>query len=182
MDASVDALSATTGAMVEEEDEAEDEGEAEAPEDGADGQPQPDRASSNEPRQEKATAAGGDQAETAQPADPTSDTAVTSEPVCCLLGCHLIFVLSALIIFEELFNSHNSTRGVYFEILLEDSAKGLCYVNIHPTSIFSCSLLFWLFPLPSSLTCRLCQSDSRSAECCWIKFLVTLGRKVLSRF
>ena len=53
------------GSSVEEEDEAEDEGEAEAPEDEAGGQPQLDRASSNEPRQEKATAAGGDQAETA---------------------------------------------------------------------------------------------------------------------
>ena len=38
------------GSSVEEEDEAEDGGEAEAPEDGADDQPQPDRASSNEPR------------------------------------------------------------------------------------------------------------------------------------
>ncbi len=46
---------------------------------------------------------------------------------------------------EELVNLHNSTRGVYFELLLEDSAKGLCYVNIYPNSIFSCSLFFWLF-------------------------------------
>ena len=44
----------------EEEDEAEAEGEAEVPEDGAGGQPQLDRASSNEPRQEKTTAARGD--------------------------------------------------------------------------------------------------------------------------
>ena len=64
----------------EEEDEAEDEGEAEVPEDGAGGQPQLDRASSNEPRREKATAAGGDQTETAQPTAPTSDTAVSSNP------------------------------------------------------------------------------------------------------
>ena len=64
----------------EEEDESEDGGEEEAPEDEAGGQPQPDRASSNEPRGDKATAAGGDQAETAQPTAPASDTAVTSDP------------------------------------------------------------------------------------------------------
>ena len=40
----------------EEEGEAEDGGEAEAPEDGADGQPQLDRASSNEPRATDPTA------------------------------------------------------------------------------------------------------------------------------
>ena len=50
----------------EEEDEVEAEGEAEVPEDGAGGQPQLDRASSNEPRREKATTAGGDQTETAR--------------------------------------------------------------------------------------------------------------------
>ena len=65
----------------EEEDEAEDGGEAEAPEDGAGGQPQLDRASSNKLRQEKATAAGGDQAETAQPTAPAPDTAVSSDPL-----------------------------------------------------------------------------------------------------
>ena len=54
------------GSSVEEEGEAEDEGETEALEDGADGQPQLDRASSNEPRPEEATAVGGDQTETAQ--------------------------------------------------------------------------------------------------------------------
>ena len=64
----------------EEEDEAEDEGEAEVPEDGAGGQPQLDRASSNEPRQEKTTAAGGDQTETAQPIAPAPDTAISSDP------------------------------------------------------------------------------------------------------
>ena len=58
----------------------EEEDEAEAPEDGAGGQPQLDRASSNEPRQEKATAAGGDQTETAQPTAPAPDTAVFSDP------------------------------------------------------------------------------------------------------
>ena len=64
----------------EEEDEAEDEGEAEAPEDGAGGQPQLDRASSNESRQEKVAAAGGDQAETAQPTAPAPDATVSSDP------------------------------------------------------------------------------------------------------
>ena len=58
----------------------EAEGEAEVPEDGAGGQPQLDHASSNEPRQEKATAAGGDQTETAQPAAPAPDTTVPSNP------------------------------------------------------------------------------------------------------
>ena len=48
----------------EEEDEAEDEGDAEVPEDGAGGQPQLDRASSNEPRPSEPAAAEGDQAET----------------------------------------------------------------------------------------------------------------------
>ena len=48
-----------------EEGKAEDEGETEAPEDGMGDQPQLDRASSNEPRPEKAAAAGDDQAETA---------------------------------------------------------------------------------------------------------------------
>ena len=40
---------------------------------------------------------------------------------------------------------------MYFELLLEDSAKGLCYVNIHPTSIFlaHCSFGFFLCRLPS---------------------------------
>ena len=68
------------GSSVEEEDEAEDGSETEAPEDGADGQPQLDRASSNEPCLPEPTAAGGDQAETAQPAAPTSVTAVSSDP------------------------------------------------------------------------------------------------------
>ena len=64
----------------EEEGEAEDEGETEAPEDETGDQPQLDRASSNEPRPEKAAAAGDDQAETAQPAAPAPDTAVSSDP------------------------------------------------------------------------------------------------------
>ena len=52
---------------------------------------------------------------------------------------------------NELVILHNSTHGVYFEILLEDLAKGLCYVNIHPTSIFlaHCSFGFFLCRLPS---------------------------------
>ena len=68
------------GSSVEEEDEAEDGGEAEAPEDGADGQPQPDRASSNEPRATESTTAGGDQAETSQLATPTPDVGTSSDP------------------------------------------------------------------------------------------------------
>ena len=64
----------------EEEGEAEDEGEMEAPEGGVGDQPQLDRAPSNEPRPTEPAAAGGDQAETAQPAAPTSDTAISSEP------------------------------------------------------------------------------------------------------
>ena len=65
---------------VEEEGEAEDGGETEELEDGADGQPQLDRASSNEPRATEPTAAGGDQAKTAQPAAPTPDAAASSDP------------------------------------------------------------------------------------------------------
>ena len=68
------------GSSIEEEDEAEDEGEAEAPEDGADGQPQPDRASSNEPRATDLTAAGGDQAETSWPTAPTTNAGASSDP------------------------------------------------------------------------------------------------------
>ena len=64
----------------EEEGEAEDEGETEVPEGGAGDQPQLDHASSNEPRPTGPTAAGGDQAETAQPAAPAPDTAVSSDP------------------------------------------------------------------------------------------------------
>ena len=64
----------------EEEGEAEDEGETEVPGVGVGNQPQLDRASSNEPRPTEPTAAGGDQAETAQPAAPAPDTAVSSNP------------------------------------------------------------------------------------------------------
>src|SRR3954465_9730351 len=63
-----------------------------------------------------------------------------------------------------------------------DSANGLCGVNICLCSIVSCLLLFRLFSF-----CRLplgavfCQSDSRSADCRWTKYLAALGRQVLSR-
>ena len=56
------------GYSAEEEGEAEDEGETEAPEDGTGDQPQLDRASSNEPRPTEPAATGGDQAETDKPA------------------------------------------------------------------------------------------------------------------
>ena len=68
------------GSSIEEEGEAEDGGEAEAPEDGANGQPQLDRASSNEPHATEPTAAGGDQAETTQPAAPTPNAGTSSDP------------------------------------------------------------------------------------------------------
>ena len=68
------------GSSVEEEGEAEDRGEAEAPEDGANGQPQLDRASSNEPRATESTAAGGDQAETSQRTAPTPGAGASSDP------------------------------------------------------------------------------------------------------
>ena len=68
------------GSSIEEEGEAMDGGEVEAPKDGADGQPQLHRASSNEPRATDPTAAGGDQAETSQPAAPTPDAGASSDP------------------------------------------------------------------------------------------------------
>ncbi|KAM3254494.1 hypothetical protein ACQJBY_048165 [Aegilops geniculata] len=68
------------GSSAEEEGEAEDGDETEAPEDGAGDQPQLDRASSNEPCLTEPAAAGDDQAETAQPAAPAPDTAVSSDP------------------------------------------------------------------------------------------------------
>ena len=68
----------------------------EAPEDGAGDQPQLDRASSNEPRPIEPTAVGDDQAETIRPTTPTRDTAVSSDPSNCSLGCLLAFILSAL--------------------------------------------------------------------------------------
>ena len=59
--------------------------------------------------------------------------------------------MSASVVFEELVNSHNSTRGVYFELLLEDSAKGLRYVNIFIrvlSFLAHCSFGFFLCRLP----------------------------------
>ena len=68
------------GSSSEEDGEAEDEGETEAPEDRTGDQPQLNRASSNEPRVIEPTAARGDQAETARPAAPTTDAAASSDP------------------------------------------------------------------------------------------------------
>ena len=64
----------------EGEDEEEEEGEEEAPEVGADGQPQLDRASSNEPRPSEPAAAEGDQAETDQPAAQPAGTTDSTIP------------------------------------------------------------------------------------------------------
>ena len=68
------------GSSAEEEGEAEDGGETEAPKDGADGQPHLDRTSSNEPCVTNPTAAGGDQAETSRPTAPTTDAGASSDP------------------------------------------------------------------------------------------------------
>ena len=73
-------LAEVIGSSVEEEGEAEDGGKTDAPEDGADDQPQLNRASSTEPRATEPTAAGGDRAETAQPAAPMPDAAASSDP------------------------------------------------------------------------------------------------------
>ena len=64
----------------EGEDEEEEEGEEEATEVGADGQPQLDRASSNESRLSE-TAAAGDQAETDQPAAQPAGTTDSTIPL-----------------------------------------------------------------------------------------------------
>nr|XP_020182520.1 uncharacterized protein LOC109768189 [Aegilops tauschii subsp. strangulata] len=64
----------------EGEDEEDKEGEEEAPEVEADGQPQLDRASSNEPRPSEPPAARGDQAETDQPAAPPTGTTDSTVP------------------------------------------------------------------------------------------------------
>ena len=58
----------------EGEDEEDEESGEDAPEVGADGQPQLDRASSNEPHSSAPTAAGGDQAETDRPSIPPTGT------------------------------------------------------------------------------------------------------------
>ena len=64
----------------EEEGEEAEGDEEEAPEVGADVQPQLDRASSNEPCPIEPAAARGDQAETNQPAAPPTGTADPSGP------------------------------------------------------------------------------------------------------
>ena len=64
----------------EEEGGAEEEGEGEAPEVGADGQPQLDRASNNEPHPTEPTTTGGDQAETSQPATSPAGAADSAVP------------------------------------------------------------------------------------------------------
>ena len=64
----------------EEEGEEEEGDEEEALEVGADGQPQLDRASSNEPRPTEPATARGDQAETNQPDAPGTGTADPSGP------------------------------------------------------------------------------------------------------
>ena len=64
----------------EEGHEEEEEGEEEAPEVGADGQPQLDCASSNEPHPSEPAATGGDQAETDQPAPPPTGATDSSDP------------------------------------------------------------------------------------------------------
>ena len=61
-----------------EEKEGED-GEDAVPDDGATGQPQLDRASSNEARARAPPPAGDDQAETRQPATPPASTAVSTD-------------------------------------------------------------------------------------------------------
>ena len=58
----------------------EEESEEEVPEVGVDGQPQLDRASSNEPRPSERTTAEGDQAETDQPAAPPTGTTDSTVP------------------------------------------------------------------------------------------------------
>ena len=67
----------------EGEDEEDEEGEEDVPEVGADGQPQLDRASNNEPHSSASTAAGGDQVEIDQPSTPptgTTDSANRPDP------------------------------------------------------------------------------------------------------
>jgi hypothetical protein len=64
----------------EGEDEEDEDGEDDAPDDTADSQPQPDQASTNEPRATAPTAAGGDQAETLQSAAPPSGAAASANP------------------------------------------------------------------------------------------------------
>ena len=63
----------------DEGEEEEEEGEDAGPDGGAAGQPQPDRASSNTARAGAPPATGGDQAETRQPATPSTGDAVSTD-------------------------------------------------------------------------------------------------------
>ena len=63
----------------DEGDEEEEKGEDAGPDGGAAGQPQLDRASSNEARASAPPEAGDDQAETRQPATPPAGTAVSTD-------------------------------------------------------------------------------------------------------
>ena len=72
--------------------EEEEESDEDAPEDGADGQPQPDRASSNDPRLNALTAVGGGQAKTDQPPAPPTDAADSAvQPSTAPNWCHRPF-------------------------------------------------------------------------------------------
>nr|XP_020152677.1 uncharacterized abhydrolase domain-containing protein DDB_G0269086-like [Aegilops tauschii subsp. strangulata] len=64
----------------EGEDEGDEDGEDDASGDGADGQPQPDQASTNEPRVGEPTAAGADQAETNQTSIPPPGASTSADP------------------------------------------------------------------------------------------------------
>ena len=64
---------------IDSSDEGEEEGEDAAPDGGAAGQPQLDRASSNKARVGAPPAAGDDQAETHQPATPPAGGAVSTD-------------------------------------------------------------------------------------------------------
>ena len=69
---------------------------------------------------------------------------------------------------------------MYFELLLEDSAKGLCYENINPSSIFPCSLLLWLFPLPLSPSCRFASRQTALRIAAGPNAWLFLGKQVLA--
>ena len=64
----------------EGEDAEDEESKVDAPEVGADSQPQLDRAPSNEPRPNEPAATKGDQAETDQPAAPPTGTTDSTVP------------------------------------------------------------------------------------------------------
>ena len=63
----------------EGEEEEEEDGQDAAPDDGAAGQPQPDRASSNEAHVNMRTTAGDDHAETRHPATPPASAAISAD-------------------------------------------------------------------------------------------------------